>query len=148
MFTCSSERALVSSVVSQSWSGIHLAQPFVALQGDALAAGGHDRLEQADGAVDRRLVVLAAQRAGLDVDLLQRRGVFVELARLGRRQQRLIDHRDFLDAAQRALEREAGAFDISALPAAFGFFRQHVEPARDIGRGGARPFRHRRKCRH
>ena len=37
--TWRSERALVSSVVSQSWLGIHLAEAFVALQRDALAAG-------------------------------------------------------------------------------------------------------------
>ena len=40
---------------------VHLAQALVALQRDALAAGGDHRLEQADRAVDRGVFVLAAQ---------------------------------------------------------------------------------------
>ena len=37
-FTWSSARASTSSVVSQSWLGVHLAQAFVALQREPLAA--------------------------------------------------------------------------------------------------------------
>ena len=59
-----SERALVSSVVSQSWLGVHLAQTFVALQRDAFPSGGGDRFEQTYGSVNGGLLILAAERAG------------------------------------------------------------------------------------
>src|SRR5438094_7729254 len=99
-------------------AGVHLAEALVALQRKALAAGRHHRVEQADRAVDRRLLVLAAQRAGPRVDFLQRGRELVELAGVGRAEQGLVDDRDLLDAAHGALEMEA-VLEVP-LPAAFG----------------------------
>ena len=62
--------------------------------------------------------------------------MLVELARVGRAKQRLIDDRDLLDAAHGALEAEAFAFGEQPLPAAFGFLRKGVEAAGDVLRGG------------
>src|SRR3954451_5908401 len=50
---------------------VHLAETFIALQGDALAAGVGHRLEQADRPVNGGLGILAAQDAGLRIGLLQ-----------------------------------------------------------------------------
>ena len=138
-FTQSSERALLSSVVSQSWLGIHFAEAFVALQRNALAAGRGHRLEQADRTVDRRVLVLTPQRRRRRrprINLLQRGREFVELAGIGRAEQRLVDHRDFLDAAQRALEFKADAFRELALPAALSLIRQSIKSSGDIFRRG------------
>ena len=119
--------------------GIHLAQPFVALHRDAFAAGRGERLEQADRAVDRRGLVLAAQhgrRGRPRIDQLQAGGEFVELARVGGAEQRLVDDRDFLDAAHGALEMKAVLVE-RALPAALGLVLERVEPLGDVvGRGG------------
>src|SRR2546422_129379 len=87
-FTCNSERAPPGLV------RVHLARALVALQRDALAAGGGHRLEQADRAMDGRLLVLAPQQALLGIDRLQRNRVFIELARIGGAEQRLIEDRD------------------------------------------------------
>src|SRR5262249_50746285 len=70
--------------------GVHLAEALVALQRDALAAGGGHRVEQIERPVDRRVLALATQVAGARVDLLQRGGELVELARVGGAERRLI----------------------------------------------------------
>src|SRR5215510_15746028 len=61
--------------------------------------------------------------------------MLVELARLGRAKQRLVDDGDFLDAAHGALEVEAVALLEAALPAALGLLRQRIEAPRDVLRG-------------
>ena len=128
---------------------VHLAQPFVALQvrplrpaaviasnrltGPWIAIGTSSPLRRSD--------------AGLGVGALQRGGVFVEPARVGRAEQRVVDDRDLLDAAHGALEQEAFALDELALPAALGLAPQGVEALGDVGRGGLRPSPDRRRSR-
>src|SRR5206468_8748008 len=115
--------------------GVHLAETLVALQREAFARGIGHGLEQADRPVDRALLVLASQRGRTRIGLLQRRRMLVELARVGRAEQRLIENRNLLDPAHRALEAEAFGFRELALPAALRLFRQRVEAARDVFRG-------------
>ena len=118
--------------------GVHLAQPFVALHRNALAPRAGECLEQADRAVDRRGLVLAAQhgrRGWARIDLLQGGGEFVELAGVGGAEQRLVDDGDFLDAAHGALEMEAVLVE-APLPAALGLFLERVEPLGDVVGGG------------
>src|SRR5262249_57046673 len=101
---------------------------------EAFLSGVGHRLEQAYRAVDRALLVLAAQRGLTRIDLLQRHRVFVELACVGRAEQRLIEDRNLFDPAHGALEAKTLAFRELALPAAFRLLRQGVEPARDVFR--------------
>ena len=94
--------------------------------------------------MDRRLLVLAPQhrrRRRPRINLLQRRREFVELAGVGGAEQRLVDHRDFLDAAQRCARTESRAFAELAVPAALGLVGQGIEPPGDIGRRGRRLLR-------
>ena len=70
------------------------------------------------------------------IDRLQRRRLLVELARIGRAEQRLIDNRNFLDAAHGALELKAFAFREAPLPAALGLVRERVETPGDVLRSG------------
>src|SRR5918992_2035615 len=81
--------------------------------------------------MDGGLVVLAAERARARIDVLQRYGEFVELAGVGRAEQRLVDDRDFLYAADRAFELESFALGELALPAALGLLVQRIEPLGD-----------------
>src|SRR5207253_5484289 len=52
----------------------------------------------------------------------------------------LVDHGDFLDAAQRALEPEASLAEL-AVPAALGRLSERVKPPGDILRCRRRPYR-------
>ena len=70
---------------------------------------------------------------------MQRRRELVELARVGRAEQRLIDNGNFLDAAHRAFEMEAVLVE-RALPAALGFVFQRIEPLGDVVGGGCAFF--------
>ena len=70
--------------------------------------------------------------------------MLVELARVGRAEQRLIDDGDLLDAAHGALEAEAFAFAELALPAAFGLLGQRIEAAGDVVARPPRPCAGRR----
>ena len=53
----------------------------------------------------------------------------------------MIERRDLFDTANRAFELEANPFGEFPLPAALGLVRQHIEPARDVGRCGNRFLR-------
>src|SRR5258705_8936587 len=61
--------------------------------------------------------------------------MFVEFPGIRRTEERVIDVGNFLDATDRALELESDAFCEFPPPASFGFFRQDVEPPRNIGCG-------------
>src|SRR5262249_52501262 len=87
---------------------------------------------QAHRAVDRGLLALAAQGAGARVDLLERRRQLVELAGVGRAEQRVVDRRHFLDAAHGALQHEAFALEEAAGPAALRLLRQRIEAPGDV----------------
>src|SRR6478609_11298008 len=84
--------------------------------------------------MDRRLLVLAAEQAGPPVYLLQRGGVLVEFAGIGRAEQSRIDDGHFPHAAQGTFELETAPFSELADPAAVGFLGQRIEPACDVGR--------------
>ena len=73
---------------------------------------------------------------GLRIGLLQLRRVFIELARVGRAEQGVVDDGDVLDAAHGALEEEALAFDEVSGPAALDFVGQRVETSGDVVGGG------------
>src|SRR5262245_60623583 len=66
--------------------------------------------------------------------MLQSGGMLVELARVGRIEQRVIEDRNLGDAPHGTLETEAFAFPELALPAALGFLGERVEPPRDVFR--------------
>src|SRR5579872_2241977 len=117
---------------------VHLAETFVALQLDALAPGVRDRLEQTDGAMNDGLGVLPPQQPRTRIGLLQPGGIFIELARIGRSKQRVVDDRDVLDPAYRALEHESLSFSEAAGPAALYFVRQRIEAPCDIFCSGDR----------
>jgi hypothetical protein len=106
---------------------VHLAETFVTLKLDAFAAGCGNGLEQADRTMNGRLGILAAQHARLRIRLLQSWGIFVELASVGRAEQRVIDDGEVLDAAHRALEDETFAFAEAADPATLDLVGQGVE---------------------
>src|SRR6185437_3827325 len=120
---------------------VHLAQAFVALQVESLAAGLGHGLEQVDGPVDGRFRFLAAEQAGPGIGLLQPRRIFVELARVDRAEQGVIEDRGILHAAHGALEQEALALDELADPAAFYLFGQGVEALGDVFRRACGLFR-------
>src|SRR5262249_60089775 len=98
----------------------------------AWGAGIGHRLEQRDRPVNSGLLVLAAQRCGARVDPLKPRCMLVELTRVGRAEQRLIEHGDIGDAADGPLEVKTLAFPELTLPAAFGLLRKRIEAARDV----------------
>src|SRR4029077_3694081 len=113
---------------------VHLAEALVALEREAFSPGVGYRLEQADGAVDHAVLVLAAQRGRPRIDLLQRRGMLVELARVCRAEQRMIENGDLFNPAHGALEAEPLAILEFALPTALRLFGPGIKPARDIFR--------------
>src|SRR5262249_41187171 len=76
-------------------AGIQLAEALVTLQGDVLAAYGGHGLDQADRAVDRSFLALAAQGADTRIIFLERLRVLVEPASVGGAEQRVVDHGDF-----------------------------------------------------
>ena len=63
---------------------VHLAEALVAVDLDAAAAEFHDRLDQADGAGDRVVLVARDELAGRVIDLAQPCAVGIEPARLAR----------------------------------------------------------------
>ena len=81
---------------------------------------------------------LRRKRGELAVDLLQPGGVLVELAGIGRIEERRVDDRDLVDAAHLALEAEAGRRREMPGPAALAFLGKPVEAPGDIGRGTLR----------
>src|SRR6516164_9763911 len=91
--------------------------------------------------MDGHLLVLATQRCRSRIDLLEHRRVLVELARVGRAEQRLVKNCHIGDAADAALEMKAVAFPELSLPAALGLLRQRVKPSRDIPCGIGRRAR-------
>src|SRR5262249_39067995 len=119
--------------------GVHLAEALVALEREAFAAGAGDRLEQADRAMNRRLLVLAPQRRGWGwsrISLLQGKRELVELACVRRAEQGLVDDCDLLDPADHSLELETVLAESSG-PAALGFIGQRVKASGDVfGRPG------------
>src|SRR3954470_21090005 len=81
-----------------------LAEALVALHLQALAAEARDRVEERQRAVDRRLLALAKESRGLGVDVLQRAGALVELARLLRTEERRVEDGGLPHAAHGAAE--------------------------------------------
>ena len=70
---------------------VHLAQSLVALQGQPLAAGREDGVEQGHRAGDVLALVVATQDRRLVVDLLQTLGIAVDGACVGRADQRGVE---------------------------------------------------------
>src|SRR5262249_8576642 len=120
---------------------VHLAETFIALQRDVLAAHRGHRFEQADRTIDRALLALAAQHAGAWIILLERQREFVELAGVGRTEQRMVDGRDVLTAPDGTLDPEALALQERADPAALGFLGKGIEPPGNKGCSRSRLFR-------
>ena len=82
--------------------------------------------------------VLALERGGLGVDLLQMLGIVVELERIGRRDERPIHEMRFHHAAQLAPEAQAAFGQRLAMPAALGLLGERIEALGDIGGRGLR----------
>ena len=85
--------------------------------------------------------ILPAELAPLLIKLLQLRRVIVELARIGRTQERIVDDGDFLHTAHGALELESLSLDEMSLPATLYLFGEIIEPGRDISCRGIGLFR-------
>ncbi len=79
--------------------------------------------------------VFPAQQARARISLLQLRGIFIELARVGGAEQRIVDDGDVLDAAHGALEEETFALGEASGPAALDLVGQRVEPSGDVACG-------------
>ena len=87
-----------------------------------------------DGARTSRDLVLAHQRAGLEIGRLQVVGHAIELARIGACDELSVDSDGFAHAAHVAPESEPAIRRRLAVPAAFGLVRQQVEPPRNVVR--------------
>ena len=71
--------------------------------------------------------ILAAQVVRGGIGVLQPLAVFVELARVGRPKEGVVDDGNVFDPADRAFEREALAFDELSAPASFDLVGQPVQ---------------------
>src|SRR5262245_52645422 len=80
--------------------------------------------------MDRDVFILAVKRGQARIGLLQRQSMLVELARVSRAEQRVIEDRNLLDAAHGALEAEDFLLKF-APPAALRLVRQRIEASRD-----------------
>src|SRR5215217_3578099 len=114
--------------------GIHLAQPLVALHGDALAAGGKNGIEKLEGTVNDDLPVLAAQLPGARVDFLKMNGLSVEAHGVGGGDQLAVDGPAILHAANFARKGQAAIAHRRAVPAALGLLGNYVKTASDVAR--------------
>ena len=80
--------------------------------------------------------VLALQRGGLGVNLLEMLGIVVELERVGRSDERPIHEVRFHHAAKLAPEAQTALWQRLAVPAALGILGKRIETLGDIaGRG-------------
>ena len=125
-----------SSVVSQSWLRIHFPKALVALQRNTLAAGRGYRIEQRNRPVDCGFLLLAPQDRRPGIDLLQSGRVLVELARISRAEQCLIECGNLGNAPNIALEAKPLALPELALPATLRLFRKRIKATSDV-LGGA-----------
>ena len=85
------------------------------------------------------LDVLALERRGLGIDLLQMLRIVVELERIGRSDERPIHEMGLHHAAKLAPEAQASFGERLAMPAAFGLLGERIEALGDIGGSAPAP---------